>query len=101
MQDADAVTAGGFVEVGGGPQDAPSLTSGAMDQCPEFPAGEWVDAYAWFIEQEQGRLAKQGADECQFLLHATGEFARQPGAEGREPCGFQQPGFLPERFVTR
>ncbi|OPY84625.1 MAG: hypothetical protein A4E72_02136 [Syntrophus sp. PtaU1.Bin208] len=81
------VEPGGLFHVGGGHDDAHVGLPGteAVDEFPELPAGQRIDAGGGFIEDQQVGVVNQGAAEAQLLLHAAGELACGTVGKGGQP----------------
>ena len=76
VDEADPVAALGLVEIGGGDQDRYPLLPEPVENAPEIPAAQRVDAVGRLVEQQDPGGVDEGADQLQFLLHAAGEVAR-------------------------
>ena len=66
------------------------LGSDALDQLPELPARQRIDAGRRLVEDEQVRVVDQRAAQAEFLLHAAGELAGGPVEEGGQPGCLRQ-----------
>ena len=74
----DLRAAFGLVHVGGADEHAQMLVvDQLLDDPPQFPARERIDADARLVEQQQVGRSHQRARQSQFLLHAAGELARR------------------------
>src|SRR3954469_7664471 len=62
----------------------------ALQDRPQFLAGELVERAEGFVEQEQARLVDQGAAEIGALKHAAGELPGIAAAESLEADLLQQ-----------
>jgi len=71
-----------------------------VDQVPELPAGDRVDARGGLVEEEDGRFVQDGAAEREPLLPAAGEGARQ-GAPLLRQAGHPEDGIGPLRQPCR
>ena len=63
MDERDAMTAFGFVEIGSGDDDGEAFSGEVRDSVPKFAAGNGIDAGGGFIEEKDVRLGNEGADE--------------------------------------
>ena len=61
-----------------------------VDQRPELPPRERIDAGRRLVEDEQIRLVDQRAAQPDLLLHAARELAGGTIGEGTEPGGVEQ-----------
>ena len=61
-----------------------------IDQLPELPARERIDARGGLVENEEIRIVHQRAAEADFLLHAARELAAWSIRKRVEPGGFQK-----------
>ena len=91
------VEARGLLHVGGGHQDAHAGPGGphAVQQLPELPPRQRVDARGRLVQDEEVGIVDQRAAQAQLLLHAPGELPGGPAGEGRQPRGLQQGGDPP------
>ena len=83
----------GLVHVVRRQQDGPALGAEAADDVPELPARLRVEAGRRLVEEQQLRVADQGAGHRQPLLLAAGELARRR----RRPSPPARPGRSPRR----
>ena len=86
------VEAFGLFHIGGRDHDAharPALPD-ALDQFPELPARQRVDAGGRLVEDQEIRIVDQRAAQTELLLHAAGELARGPAGKGRHAGRVQQ-----------
>ena len=90
VDQADAVTALRLVQVGGGHQDRDGLAGKAGQHVPELATGHRIHPRGGLIQQQHLGPVDQGAAEGQLLLHAAGELAGQPVAEGVQSHQRQQ-----------
>ena len=99
MRDDFAVVHGGepieparLVHVGGRDNHAHLRPTRAdrIDQLPELPARERIDARGGLVENKQIRIVHQRAAEADFLLHAARELAAWSIRKRVEPGGFQE-----------
>ena len=69
-----------LLHVGGGDHDAHrrSPRADAVDQLPELPARQRVDAGGRLVEDQQVRIVDQRAAQRQLLLHAARQLAGRP-----------------------
>ena len=83
------VEALGLVHVGGRDHHAHAgpARADAVDQLPELAARQRIDAGRRLVEDQQIRVVDQRAAEAELLLHAAGELAGRPVAEGRQVGG--------------
>ena len=86
------VEALGLLHIGGGDQHAHALAArpDAVDQIPELPARQRIDAGRGLVEDEQVGIVDQRAAQAELLFHAAGKLAHRPVGEGGEPGGAQQ-----------
>ena len=91
------VEALGLFHVGGRHDDAHAgpACSDAVDQFPELPARQWVDAGRRFVEDQKIGIVDEGTAEAELLLHASRQLTRRTVSEGLQPCGVQKPGDAP------
>src|SRR5262249_6678920 len=61
-----------------------------IDQLPELPARERIDAGRWLVENEKVRIVHQRAAQADFLLHAARELAARPASKRIETCRRQE-----------
>src|SRR5581483_6418122 len=61
-----------------------------IDQLPELPPRQRIDARGRLIEDEEIGIMHQGAAETDLLLHAARELAARTVAERVKARGFQQ-----------
>ena len=82
----------GLLHIGGGDHDAHAGPIGAdlIDQVPELPARQRIDAGRRLIEDQEVRVMDQRAAEAELLLHAAGQLAGRPVRKRAEPGGAQQ-----------
>ena len=73
----DAMAALGLVEVVGGDEDRDAGLREHVDQPPELPPRQRIDAAGRLVEEEDRRLVQDRAAERQPLAPAAGEIARQ------------------------
>src|SRR5262247_1503260 len=73
----------GLVHIGRRDDHAHGWTPGSdrIDQLPELPARERIDAGRRLVENEQVRIVHQRAAEADFLLHAARELAARPASK--------------------
>src|SRR5206468_8862955 len=86
VHDHEPVEALGLVHVRGRTQHAhgrPALAD-AVDQVPELPPGERIDARRRLIEDQQVRIVDERAAEAELLLHAAGQLASGTISEGSQ-----------------
>lgn len=84
----------GLLHVGGSYQQRQlrALRAYLLDQLPEAPPRQRVDARRRFIEDQQVRLVDQGTAQAQFLFHAPRQLAGQALGEALQVGGMQQAG---------
>ena len=66
--DRDAVAILGFVHIVGGDEDGDAAVGGRIDQAPELPPGDGVDAAGGFVEEDDGRVVDDGDGKGKLLL---------------------------------
>ena len=71
------VEARGLFHVGGGDQHthAGPVGTDALDEFPELPSRQRVDAGGGLVEDQQVGIVDQRATEAELLLHAAGQLA--------------------------
>ena len=81
-----------LLHVGGGDDHAHGLAAGShtLDQLPELPARQRIDAGRRLIEDQEIGIVDEAAAKTKLLAHAAGELLRQAIAEGRKPGAVQQ-----------
>src|SRR5262245_3882662 len=86
------VEAAGLVHIGRRDNHAHGRTPGSdrIDQLPELPARERIDAGRRLVENEEVRIVHQRAAEADFLLHAARELAAWPAGKRIETCCRQE-----------
>ncbi len=77
MDERDAVTALGLVEVVRRHQHRHAGLRQRVDQAPELPPRQRIDAAGRLVEEEDRRLVQDGAPERQTLAPAAGQIARE------------------------
>ena len=75
VDEREAVAVLGLVEVVGGHEDRDALGRHLVDEPPEAPARDGVDAARGLVEEHDPRLVQHGAGEGQPLLPAAGQLA--------------------------
>ncbi|CRM87630.1 hypothetical protein [Pseudomonas sp. 22 E 5] len=82
----------GLFHVGGGHQQRQlwALAAHGVDQLPETPARQWVDAGGGLVENQQIRVVDQRAAQAELLFHTAGQLARRAFCEARKVGGQQQ-----------
>jgi hypothetical protein len=83
----------GLLHIGGGGDEGEARPLGAdlVNEMPELPARQGIDAGCRLIEDEEIGIVNEGAAEAEFLLHAAGELAGRPVRERVEAGGIKQP----------
>jgi len=81
-----------FLHVGGGDQHAHTGPAGsdAIDELPELPAGQRIDAGGGLVQDQEVRVVDQRAAQAELLLHAARELAGGPVPERAEPRAREQ-----------
>ena len=81
----EPVEACGFLHIGGRDNDAHagSVPADIVDQLPELPARQRIDAGRRLVQDEKVGVVDQRAAQAGLLLHATGEFPGKPVGEFR------------------
>ena len=71
----EPVESAGFFHVSRGYEHAHAVAirTDAIDEVPELPAREWIDARGGLIEDQQLRIVDQCATQSELLFHAAGE----------------------------
>ena len=84
----------GFLHIGCRDNDAHpgAVCADAVDQLPELPARQRIDARGRLVEDEEIRIVDQGTAEAQLLLHAARQLAGRPVGEGCKARCMQQAG---------
>ena len=77
MDQRDAMAALGLVEIVRRDEDGDALLRQRVDQPPELPPRQRIDAAGRLVEEEDRRLVQDGAAERQALAPAAREIARE------------------------
>ena len=87
VQQDDMVTTLSLIHISGAEQDSHLLVGNLLlNDAPQFPPRDGIDAHTGFIQQKQLGRMDQGAGQTKLLLHAAGELSCQPFAERTECC---------------
>src|SRR5487761_387527 len=88
-----------FIHVRSTEQDRHSLVRGLlMDDAPEFPPRNGIDAYARFVQYQHSWGMDQGAGETKLLFHSARQLSGSPFAKGSQSCHGEQ---LRKEIFTR
>ena len=82
----------GLLHVGGRDDDAHAgaARAHAVDQFPELPARQRIDAGRRLVEDQQVGIVDQRAAQAELLPHAAGQLLRRPVGERREAGAVEQ-----------
>jgi hypothetical protein len=88
----EQVQAGGLLHIGGGDQNAHAgpVAADALDEFPELPSGQRINAGGRLVEDEKIRIVDERAAQTQLLLHAARELAGGTVPEGSQPGRTQE-----------
>ena len=91
-----------FLHVGGGDHHAHAFPARAhaVDQLPELPARERIDAGGRLVEDQKVRIVDQTATQPELLPHAARKLLRRAIGKRRKPGAFEQFGDFPVPFDT-
>src|SRR5574338_1645002 len=90
VEEADAVTALGLVEVRRRDEDGHALAQELVEDAPEVAARDGVDPIGRLVQEEHLRCVDQGAGKPELLLHPAGEVSGAALLEGRQVAEGQQ-----------
>ena len=93
VHEADAAAAFGFVQICSGDHQSHAAADQFLKDQPEVSARYGVHSVGGFVQQQDGGLMKEGAHQCQFLFHATGELAGMAIAKGLHASHAEEPQF--------
>ena len=78
---AEARAALGLVQIGGRDQDRHAALAQGVENPPEIPPRDGIDAGRRLVEEEHPRRVDQRANEAELLLHPARELPGEPTAE--------------------
>ena len=83
-----------FLHVGRRHDDAHARTARphAVDELPELPPGQRIDAGRGLVEDQQVGVVDQGAAQAELLAHAAGKLLGKPAGERGQSRAVQQVG---------